>query len=157
MGSTRRGATLGYCYDHVGLFMFDVWTWNGRPCLHDANTFWELNAHAQEAIALKDPQLLEKPLLYRFPLGLVILALGAAVSLGVGLVMQRSDRRRAERLLARDGRYRDALEALRLDPQEAPVMAMLIERGVSAADAKDVVDLLLTVYFDGGAEPASAA
>lgn len=155
--STAAGVRVGYCYNHFGLFFVDLWTWDGRPCLHTEATIWELSPRLEAGLAHADPALIDKPLLYRFPLGLLIVVVGGGLLFVIGLFVQRADKRRADALLASDGKYRDALESLRLDPTGAQATELLVERGVPPKEAMEVIDLFQNVFFDGGPEPEDEA
>lgn len=71
--STRVGVQIGYGYHHVGLFWLDLWTWGGKYCLYDGNSFWEISdSKAADLLGVNEEQL-SRPILYRFPPLLLIL------------------------------------------------------------------------------------
>lgn len=80
--TTGREVQVGYLYSHFGVFWIDLWTWGGEYCLYHGDDVWQLTP--EEAAGLLGVQVddLGKPLLYRVPLGILIL-LGLGVGLGL--------------------------------------------------------------------------
>lgn len=80
--STGHEVKVGYLYSHFGVFWLDLWTWGGEYCLYNGDNVWTLTP--EEAAGLLGVQVdgLGKPLLYRVPLGILILL---GLGLGYGL------------------------------------------------------------------------
>jgi hypothetical protein len=65
---------VGFKYSYFGIFWLDLWTWDGTWCLHNGNQYWPLNAaQAAEFLGTSESEL-STPFLYKFPLGLDIIA-----------------------------------------------------------------------------------
>lgn len=106
------GAAVGFKYSYFGVFWLDLWTWDGGYCLFKDKRFAPLTA-AQAALMLnKQESELESPFLYRFPLGLLILA-GVVLLVMVGMIAELRSQKRTS-LLLEDPKYQHAV-ALLLD------------------------------------------
>ena len=70
-----------------GVFQFyrahsDLWTWDGKYCLYHGDNVWELTPEDAAGLLGVKVDDLGKPLLYRIPLGILIL-LGLGVGFGL--------------------------------------------------------------------------
>lgn len=67
--------TVGFHYQHFGLFWLDIWSWSGRYTvynkMHDV-PYPVTNAQAAALLGIKESEL-KKPLSYHIPWGLVII------------------------------------------------------------------------------------
>jgi hypothetical protein len=109
---------VGFVYSHFGVFWCDLWTWNGRYVLYKDQKYWEIKPEGFQALLGKSEEELGKPFLYRFPLGLLILA----GLVGVGILCQifiKSDEERVKKML-QDHRYQHAVELLTPPANEPP-------------------------------------
>jgi hypothetical protein len=109
---------VGYAYSYFGIFWCDLWTWNGRYVLFHDKQYWELKPENLRLMLGKSEEELGKPFLYRFPLGLLILAGLLAAWLPCKFLMP-SDAERVKKLLA-DHRYQHAVDLLTPPANEAP-------------------------------------
>jgi tetratricopeptide (TPR) repeat protein len=106
---TNNDLAIGFCYQHSWLFGdgFDFWTWHGKYVLFEGNKLIELTDEQFVQLLGKERfDSLDKPLTYRFPVGLLT-ALGIVVAIGARIYL--SAQSRARRLL-KDNRYQQALE-----------------------------------------------
>jgi hypothetical protein len=93
------GAAVGFMYHRFHVFWCDLWTWDGRFVLFKGDTYWKLtDSEFAELLGKGEFELLSKPWLYRFPLGLVLLAAVSAVA-GGAYALFPSRETRARRLL----------------------------------------------------------
>jgi hypothetical protein len=101
--------SIGYHYQRAHVFWLSFWTWDGGHVLYQGDRYWKLGpAEWGQLLGSRGAETLDTPLLYRFPLGLDILA-GLVV---IGIVRSRlfpSAQERARRLL-KQSCYREALE-----------------------------------------------
>jgi len=75
---TGHDLNVGYLYSHFGIFWLDLWTWDGQYCLYEGDDVLRLTPEQVAEVMSTTPDKLGKPLLYTFPLGLLILlGLGA--------------------------------------------------------------------------------
>ncbi|MDC0669426.1 hypothetical protein [Nannocystis radixulma] len=82
--TTGYEVKVGYLYSHFGVFWLDLWTWDGKYCLYHGDNVWELTPEDAAGLLGVKVDDLGKPLLYRIPLGILIL-----LSLGVGFGLWR--------------------------------------------------------------------
>lgn len=75
---TGHSLQVGYLYSHFGVFWLDLWTWGGEYCLYEGDDVLRLTPEQVAEVMNTTPDKLGKPLLYTFPLGLLIL-LGAGL------------------------------------------------------------------------------
>ncbi len=68
-----RSVQLGYLYSNFGVFWLDLWTWDGGYCLYEGDDVWKLSPEQTAELLSTTPDKLGTPLLYTFPLGLLIL------------------------------------------------------------------------------------
>ncbi len=72
--ATGAEVQVGYKYDQFGVFWLELWTWGGSYVLYHDDTVWELTPEqTAEALGVKVEEL-GTPFLYKFPLGLMIVA-----------------------------------------------------------------------------------
>src|SRR5262249_6764645 len=106
---TAPGVKVGYKYSYFGVFWLDLWTWGGEYCLYKdkGGTHWPLtSAQAARVMGVSEAQL-SKPFLYKFPLGLIILA-GVVLIWIVVQILKKSPEERIKQLFE-DRRYQKAL------------------------------------------------
>jgi len=77
---TGHELQVGYLYSNFGVFWLDLWTWGGEYCLYEGDDVLRLTPEQVAEVMKTTPDKLGTPLLYKFPLGLVILF---AAGLGV--------------------------------------------------------------------------
>ena len=70
---TGHSLQVGYLYSHFGIFWLDLWTWDGQYCLYEGDDVLRLTPEQVAEVMNTTPDQLGKPLLYTFPLGLLIL------------------------------------------------------------------------------------
>jgi hypothetical protein len=75
---TGQELQVGYLYNNFGVFWLDLWTWGGEYCLYEGDNVLRLTPEQLAEVMKTTPDQLGKPLLYTFPLGLLVL-------LGLGL------------------------------------------------------------------------
>jgi hypothetical protein len=80
--TTGHEVQVGYLYSHFGVFWLDLWTWDGKYCLYHGDNVWELTPEDAAGLLGVKVDDLGKPLLYRIPLGILIL-LGLGVGFGL--------------------------------------------------------------------------
>jgi hypothetical protein len=84
-GQTAPGVAIGLIYSRFGVFWLDVLRWDARYVLFQGDQVWQVpEAELQQMAA--GP--LSKPITYRLPPGLIVLAL-AAVALGIWVLVRR--------------------------------------------------------------------
>jgi hypothetical protein len=81
-----RHLKVGFLYSYVHVFWGNLWTWNGRYVLYDGTRYWPLQEGEVFLFTGRTEEDFGKPLFYRVPVGLVVLA-GLAF-LGVGATIQ---------------------------------------------------------------------
>lgn len=74
------GVEVGYKWSYGGLFWIDFWTWGGEYCLYRGNEYESITPE-EAALLLGQSSAPGRPFLYKFPLGLLIIA--GIVVLGV--------------------------------------------------------------------------
>jgi hypothetical protein len=177
--SCEPGTQIGLMHDRFGLFWLDLWTWNGRYCLYKDDSYWDLTAEDAGRLLGVEVADLPKPLLYRFPPLLCLVAVGAAIGAGVMLAkQQRAPQRNTEPY--EDPRYEHALEMLRqsaqqhanlpLEPDQTAewntdtnsaafrdAVTWLVQQGIPREDAeRNLAALVLTLGMHPGGERAAA-
>ena len=75
---TGHDLKVGYLYSNFGIFWLDLWTWGGEYCLYEGDDVLRLTPEQVAEVMKTTPDKLGKPLLFTFPLGLLIL-LGAGL------------------------------------------------------------------------------
>jgi len=70
----NKSVKIGYKYDYAGLFWIDFWTWDGGYCVYEGTNFRPITAEQAAQLLGKSPREISPPFLYRFPLGLLIVA-----------------------------------------------------------------------------------
>jgi len=75
---TGQELQVGYLYNSFGVFWLELWTWDGEYCLYEGDNVLRLTPEQLAEVMKTTPDELGKPLLYTFPLGLLVL-------LGLGL------------------------------------------------------------------------
>jgi hypothetical protein len=78
---TGHELQVGYLYSNFGVFWLDLWTWGGEYVLYEGDDVLRLAPEEIAEMMKTTPDQLGKPLLYTFPLGLVVL-----FALGLGAV-----------------------------------------------------------------------
>lgn len=69
---------VGYCYQGIGLFWINFWTWSGTFCLYDdQNNVWTLNETSAQMFSGQLGQQMSPPWTYHFPPGLGVFFLAA--------------------------------------------------------------------------------
>ncbi len=112
-----KGSKVGYKYSYFGVFWVDLWTWGGSYCVYERTGFRPIQPPlAASLLGIKEDEL-SPPLLYRFPLGLLIggsiLGLMALVGLFQSMGARRQQKaadRAAEQM--QDPNYRRAVEVM---------------------------------------------
>ncbi len=112
------GAQVGYVHNRFGLFWLDVWTWDGRYCLFQNDSYWEIEPEQAAAALGVSVDQLTKPMLYRVPPGLV--AVLVLVVVGIGYNAMGSSKNKQVAQLFEDARYRRALELIEQRTKQAP-------------------------------------
>jgi hypothetical protein len=64
-----QGSKVGYHWRYVGTFWLDLWTWGGTYCVYEGNTYGPIEASDAARLMGKQENDLQKPFLYRWPLG----------------------------------------------------------------------------------------
>ncbi|MCP3980093.1 MAG: hypothetical protein GY716_12375 [bacterium] len=108
--ATGADAAVGYIYESFGVFWLDLWTWDGRYCLTDGDTYWELDETQAASLLGSGAAGPRPPLRYSWPPGLVV-ALALALGFGGHRALQASREGKIRRLFE-DPRYRRALEIM---------------------------------------------
>src|SRR5262249_18267668 len=103
---------VGFAYRRFHIFFCDLWTWDGRYVLYENKRYWVLQPEGVQMVFGKPEGKVGKPFLYRFPLGLLILA-GVAAFSGL-LSLWKTDADRAKQLL-QDPKYQHALKVVSQD------------------------------------------
>ena len=80
--ATGYEVRVGYLYSHFGVFWLDLWTWGGEYCLYHGDNVWQLSPEEAAGLLGVEVDALGKPLLYRVPLGILVL-LGLGLGLGL--------------------------------------------------------------------------
>ncbi len=70
---TGQDLQVGYLYSNFGVFWLDLWTWGGEYCLYEGDNVLRLTPEQLAEVMKTTPDQLGKPLLYTFPLGLLVL------------------------------------------------------------------------------------
>ncbi len=70
---TGHELKVGYLYSNFGLFWLDLWTWGGEYCLYEGDDVLRVTPEQAAEVLKTTPDKLGKPLLFTFPLGLLIL------------------------------------------------------------------------------------
>ncbi len=71
----NQDVAIGFKYSHLHVFWLDVWSWDGEFVLYHDKQFWKLTQDQwTRFLGREGYEALEKPLLYRFPIGLVVVA-----------------------------------------------------------------------------------
>jgi rubrerythrin len=110
--------SVGFLYSRFHIFYANMWTWNGRFVLYHGEEYVEIPASGWHGMIGEDPKdKYEKPFLYRYPLGLIIL--GSIVALWIiwSRIYQPKSKKLAK--LFRDSRYTETLEKLFPDSEPA--------------------------------------
>ncbi|MCA9709670.1 MAG: hypothetical protein KDK70_27780, partial [Myxococcales bacterium] len=69
------GVAVGYKYEQFGVFFLELWTWDGQYVLYRGDDYWDLpESEVAKLAGVSSVDELSKPLLYTFPLGLIILS-----------------------------------------------------------------------------------
>lgn len=85
---------VGYKWSYGGLFWIDFWTWGGEYCLHVGDKYEPISPEqAAQLLGRDSPP--GRPFLYKFPLGLIILAVVALFGI-IGTVTKSRQERREE-------------------------------------------------------------
>jgi hypothetical protein len=141
------GVAVGYKYEQFGLFFIEFWTWGGQYVLFRDDEYWTPgDATVAAAAGVASVEDLGKPILYRAPLGLLVLG-----GLVVGYVLYRLVAGRsapdpeqptmASFELAHDPRYLGALQLYEQNPQMPPderfarAAFHLIQQGIAEPEA----------------------
>jgi hypothetical protein len=103
---------VGFKSSYGGLFWMDFWTWGGEFCLYEGNNYEPIDRATAARLLGKPENELKEPFLYRFPLGLLILAV-LAVLFGAllifGAILQAIEKAKAAKLRS-DPIYEKAFE-----------------------------------------------
>jgi hypothetical protein len=82
---TKKHLAIGYKYSYVGVFWIDLWTWGGEYCLFEGKTFYRVPEAEIEKMRAAGTAL-QRPWLYRFPPGILLIGLVMTAGLTVGVV-----------------------------------------------------------------------
>jgi hypothetical protein len=128
---------IGFKYSYFGVFWLDLWTWGGTYCLYKDKTYWELEPKAAALLLGKSESELQRPFLYTFPLGLLILVPLVVLGGAIQLFHKPPPNPAAE--LLKDERYVRALtifseQVSREDAPPAPVAASTAPEGAIQTD-----------------------
>jgi hypothetical protein len=100
---------IGLLYEHLYVFWFDLWTWNGRYVMYRGNRYWPLtDDNLVELLGPEQFRSLGKPLAYRFPTGLSGIVACTVLCIAYRLLFP-SEVDRARRL-QKNPRYREAFK-----------------------------------------------
>lgn len=139
LGNPDSTVKVGFKSSYAGLFWIDLWTWGGEFCLYQDNTYQPIDRREAAALLGKTEDELQEPLLYRFPLGLMLLAglavLGGAVWV-LGGIAQSLEKAKASRLL-HDPIYEKALEIASAPPTAPAVPSQPAEAGALPVSASE--------------------
>ena len=149
--------SVGFLYSRVHVFYADLWTWDGRFVLYRGAKYWQPTDGQWMLTLGSSPQAkYGKPLLYRFPLGLVLL-LSAIVLCTVLPKVFPSDQQKLEKL-CNDGRCTKAVEmvlsadyALRTDYDRTRFEATVVSltgQSISESKARRNLERLLTAVCE---------
>jgi hypothetical protein len=127
------GVGVGYCYNYVGLFWIEFWTWGGSYCLHEPNRRpFRISKEKAAEYLDRDVESLEKPFAYKYPPGLLIIAGIVLLSIPFAVHNRRTERRM--RALFADDHYQKALAII--DQHQARQDATMAEWEESARQAQ---------------------
>src|SRR5262249_39837892 len=129
--ATGKNPAVGFKYSYFGVFWLDLWTWGGEYCLYEGDNYSPIPLAMAAGLTGKSEDELTKPFLYRYPLGLLIIA-GCVLVFTPMAMINKAKQRRVQRLFG-DERYRSALEIMReRDEQRRATMQAWTEKAREA-------------------------
>jgi hypothetical protein len=132
--TANSGVKVGYKYSYFGIFWLDLWTWGGEYCLYSGKQGWALTpTEAAMFMGVSEDQL-SKPFLYKFPLGLIILA-GVVLICIVVQILKKSPEERIKQLFE-DRRYQKALTIISEQVKKDEAAAKAQENQEGAGEGK---------------------
>lgn len=154
-----QSVSVGYLYNHFHIFYLDFWTWEGQYVLFAGDDFWELQpADWQDLIGGPPEDKYGVPVLYRVPLGLLIIVVIVA-----GFVIKKVGFPSEQEVMQKhlnDKRYKAALDSIfDADNDDAKIVTsvdehrftqatdMLVDRGVKPDAAQTNLRKLVNLFL----------
>jgi len=101
---------VGYKHDYAGVFWISFVNWGGTYCLYEGSRY--ISITKEQAADLMGKDGVDPPLLYRVPLGWLLIGVPLGLIVGIGSISHLRENAKIRRL-EQDVRYQRALEIVR--------------------------------------------